>query len=34
MPLECEEGGEFAIEGDSSFDIRVEGQFHYVCSYA
>jgi uncharacterized protein YaiE (UPF0345 family) len=32
--MACEEGGEFAIEGDSSFDIRVEGQFHYVCSYA
>jgi len=32
--VRCGEGGEFAIEGDSSFDIRVEGQFHYVCSYA
>ena len=32
--VRCGEGEEFAIEGDSSFDIRVEGQFHYVCSYA
>ena len=32
--VRCGEGEEFSIEGDSSFDIRVEGQFHYVCSYA
>ena len=30
----CGEGEEFAIDGDSKFDIKVREAFHYVCHYA
>ena len=30
----CSAGESFSIPGDSSFDIRVEEAFHYICHYA
>ncbi len=29
----CSTGESFSIPGDSSFDIRVEEAFHYICHY-
>ena len=29
----CSAGESFSIPGDSSFDIRVEEAFHYICHY-
>ena len=29
-----EAGDAFSIEGNSSFDIKVADQYHYICSYA
>jgi uncharacterized protein YaiE (UPF0345 family) len=29
-----EAGDAFSIEGNSSFDIKVPDQYHYICSYA
>ena len=32
--VKCSEGEQFSIAANSSFDIRVSGQFHYICHYA
>jgi len=31
--LYCNKGEQFTIERNSSFDIRVKEQFHYICQY-